>query len=52
VLAEREVRLLDHLASAAATAGERTTWSAELTSGREFMENLDRALEALRCPSR
>jgi hypothetical protein len=52
VLAEQEVRLLDRLASPAATAEERTTWKGELINGREFMENLDRALEELRCPGR
>lgn len=52
VLAEREVRLLDQLASPTATSEERTTWNGELTNGREFMEGLDRALEALRCPTR
>ena len=52
VLAEQEVRLLDRLASPTATAEERTTWKGELINGREFMENLDRAIEELRCPGR
>ena len=52
VLAEQEVRLLDRLASPTATAEERTTWKGELSNGRAFMENLDRAIEQLRCPGR
>jgi hypothetical protein len=50
VLAEQEIRLLDRLASRTATAEERTTWKGELINGREFLENLDRAMEELRCP--
>jgi len=51
VLAEHEVRLLDQLASPTATAAEKTTWQGELSNGREFMDGLDRAMEALHCPT-
>ena len=51
VLAEHEVHLLDQLASPTATAAEKTTWQGELSNGREFMDGLDRAMEALHCPT-
>ena len=50
VLAEREVRLLDHLASPTATPEEKVNWKGELASSEEFLGNIDRALEALSCP--
>ena len=50
VLAEQEVRLLDHLASPTATPEEKVTWKGELASSEEFLGNIDRALEALSCP--
>ena len=50
VLAEQEVRLLDHLASPTATPEEKVTWKGELANSEEFLQNIDRALAALSCP--
>ena len=50
VLAEREVHLLDQLASPTALREERETWQGELTRDREFLENIDRAKAEHGCP--
>jgi len=50
VLAEQEVHLLDRLASPTALREEKETWERQLTSGREFLENIDKAKAALNCP--
>ena len=50
VLAEQEVRLLDHLASPTASPEEKMGWKGELANSEEFLANIDRALQALSCP--
>ena len=50
VLAEQELHLLDHLASPTVLREEKEIWQGQLTSGREFLENIDRAKAALSCP--
>jgi hypothetical protein len=50
VLAEREVHLLDRLASPTALREEKETWMAELAGAREFLRKIDRARAALSCP--
>jgi hypothetical protein len=50
ILAEREVRLLDQLASQGALPGERESWKDELDGTRTSLEDLDRSLAEARCP--
>jgi hypothetical protein len=50
ILAEHEVQLLDQLASQTAFPAERDAWKGELAHTQAFLEDVDRALEAARCP--
>ena len=50
ILAEHEVRLLDQLASQTAVPAEREAWKGDLVRTKAFLEDVDRALEAARCP--
>src|SRR5262249_20812597 len=51
ILAEHEVRLLDQLGSQTAFPAEREAWKGDLEHTKEFLEDVDRALEAARCPA-
>ena len=51
ILAAHEVKPLDQLASQDARPAEREAWKGELAHAKEFLEDVDRALEVARCPA-